>query len=53
MNRRPDAVFILDTKKEQIAVTEANFAKFDGLRLLLSDASTSTRLSLKHWVGLC
>ncbi len=24
MNRRPDAVFILDTKKEQIAVTEAN-----------------------------
>jgi small subunit ribosomal protein S2 len=24
MNRRPDAVFILDTKKEQIAITEAN-----------------------------
>jgi small subunit ribosomal protein S2 len=24
MNRRPDAVFILDTKKEHIAVTEAN-----------------------------
>jgi small subunit ribosomal protein S2 len=24
MNRRPDAVFILDTKKEQIGITEAN-----------------------------
>ena len=24
MNKRPDAVFILDTKKEHIAVTEAN-----------------------------
>ena len=26
MNRRPDAVFILDTKKEQIGITEANLS---------------------------
>ena len=42
MNKRPDAVFVLDTKKEHIAVTEANKL---GSRSSPSSTPTSTPTS--------
>jgi len=42
MTRRPDAVFVLDTMKEHIAVTEANKL---GIPVVASSTRTSTPMS--------